>query len=361
MNSYELDQYTQKSIDIVNCWEKQGLISSHFIPRTSNDSVHTFSFSHPPFSYYFLYLVNKISGSKYHFIASALLTIVSAIFVYLTILLLTLKKAKSEFSIFAFIGVIIYTTHPSVLKYQVYNFHPDIFVQTLLIISIYIFIKVMMKERFHSPKYLFSFGLCLFLMNYSSWFGVIFSAIIFLLGLINLRRGYRFVAYLIINFVVLFVAVGLVFTQYASIGGWKNLVYYFKDTYVQESFLEGHIYQTTFQIVAQILKNVGNLLIVIFILIFMSIKNRQRKFIFTKNGYRYVVISVLPVVLYSFVFIQYFQNSYTSIYLITPLTVIIAIWLEKMYKKRFDNSSLLKIIGLIVLSNLSLFFLYQSS
>ncbi len=360
MNGFELDQYTKKSVNIVNCWEKQGLVSSHFIPKTLNNGSFAFSFSHPPFSYYFLYFVNKISGSKYHFIASALLTIISAIFVYLTILLLTLKKAKSEFSIFAFIGVIIYTTHPSVLEYQVYNFHPDIFVQTLLIIAIYIFTKVILKERFQSSKYLFSFGLCLFLMNYSSWFGVIFSAIIFLMGLINLRRGYRFIAYLLINFVVLLIAVALIFTQYASIGGWKNLVLYFKDTYVQESFLEGHIFKTTFQIVAQILKNIGNLLIVIFLLVFMSIKNRQRKFIFTKTGYRYIVISILPVVLYSFVFIQYFQNSYTSIYLITPLTVIISIWLEKMYKNRIENRNLLKIVGLIVLSNLSLFFLYQS-
>ena len=266
---------------------------------------------------------------------------------------------RASISIFGMIGMIIYTTHPTILKYQLFNFHPDIFVQTLLIISNYILVKVMMMERYKSPKYLLLFSLVVFLMNYSSWFGVIYSAIILLIGIFNLRRAYKFIPYIILTALIVGLTLLLTYSQYAFIGGWKNVIYYFKDTYIKESALTGEIRLTSWHIFWNIIKNIGHLILIIGALILAAILKRRRKFTFTKNGYRYLIISIFPILVYSIIFIKYFQNSYTSIYFIPALVVIISIWLEKMYKNYNLNRELLKLASLIIITNLLLFAFWQ--
>lgn len=346
-------------------WSEHSIFKSKFTPIVESANlgnglpVQTYYISHPPFSFYFLYFIEKTTCSNHFFLCNLLLVLISGIFIYLTIALLTVQHAKRNYTIYGFIGLILYTTHPSVLKYQLLNYHPDIFVQSLLIISNYILVKVMMKERYHSPKYLILFSIVMFLMNYSSWFGVIYSSIILLIGLFNLRRGYKFIPYILLTAVIVFATLLLTYSQYAYIGGWKNVIYYFKDTYLRESLLGGDIGHTSWSIFRHILKNIGNFVILIGVLIIVAIIKRRRKFAFTKNGYRFVFISIVPILLYSIVFIKYFQNAYMSLYFIPALTVIIAVWLEKMYKNYDNNRELLKLAFSIVISNLTLFVLFH--
>ncbi len=355
------ESYSAKSLEIVNYWNKTGIVQSKFIPtyslRDSNSSE--FFLSHPPLSYYFLFAFNKLVRSEYFYILNFGLILISALFIYLTIALLTLKKAKTEYSKFGFIGVILYSTHPAVINYQLLNFHPDIFVNTLLVILSYILVKVMMKNRYNSIKYLVLFSLVVFLLNYSSWFGVIYSTIICIIGLFNLRRTYKFVPYLLLTIGIVSSTILLIYTQYAYVGGWKNVILYFKDTYIQESFLKGGLGKTGFQIMVHVLQDIGSYVLIIAILVLSSIHKRKQKFIFTKNGYRYLFLSILPIVFYSIIFIQYFQNSFTSLYFIPALSVILSIWIEKIFKNELRNAELVKIVSLIVLSNISLFAIFK--
>lgn len=362
--NFSIDTYSQKSLNIVNYWSQNSIVESNFMPivqldtNTSPKAIQ-YAISHPPFSYYFLFIFHKIFHTSYYFLCNIFLVMISGILIYLTIALLMNYHPQKELCTMALMGMLIYMTHPVVLQYQVLNYHPDIFVQVFLIAANYIMIKVMMRERYHSLKYILWFTMIIFLMNYTSWFGAIYTSIVVLIGLFNLRRGYKFFPYLIISVAVVIGTMMLIYSQYAYVGGWQNVAQYFKETFAGETFLAGHIRQTTVQILMQIVKNIGNLLFILLGMIGLSIWQRKRKFIFTKNGYRYVLIAMLPIVLYSIIFIQYFQNSYTSLYFIAPLAVTISIWAEKMYKNEPNKWKIAKLAAVIVLTNVLVFYTFQ--
>lgn len=312
--------------------------------------------SHPPFSYYFLYSIRSLFGFNY-VLLNVVLVSISAFFVYLTICLLTLKRAKSEFSIFAFFGMVMYLFSFPILRFQLYNFHPDIFVLPFLIIAQYLFLKLLMKERYRSIKYIVMISAVLTVMAYSSWFGAVFNFIIILIAIINLRKGYKLTPYI---FIVSTITIGvalLIYSQYSYIGGWKNVIFYFKDTYLRESPFSGHIRLSFIEILWQLIKYLGFLIIPFALLVAFSFVKKKRKFIFTKNGYRYLIITFLPIAIYSLLLLNYFQNPFASLYFVAPLAVCISIWLEKLFKANYNHWTAAKIVGMVVLSNLSLFFI----
>jgi hypothetical protein len=350
--------YSQKALSIIQYWKTHGWNLHHFVPTYLQETSAIAYLSHPPLSYYSLFGFNSLFGFKSYYVFNSLLVAISAFFIYLTICLLTLKHARREVSPYAWIGMILYLTAFPILSYQFFNYHPDIFVLPFLIISQYIFLKLIMKERYRSVKYLFLIGLFLAIMSYSSWFGAIFNLMIIFIALINLRKGYKLFPYIIIAVLVTSSITLLIYGQYALAGGWKNVIYYFKDTYLRESPFYGHLRQSGFEILVQMIKRLGVLFIVLAVLIFYSFIAKKRKFIFTKNGYKYLILSVIPVLIYSVLLVHYFQNPFASLYFVPPLVVSISIWLEKLFKATEARLALIKIVGLIVLTNLSLFLLF---
>jgi hypothetical protein len=358
LGSIHPQDYSQKALSIIQYWKTHGWNLHHFVPTYLQETSSIAYLSHPPLSYYSLFGFNSLFGFKSYYVFNSLLVAVSAFFIYLTICLLTLKHARREVSIYAWIGMILYLTAFPILSYQFFNYHPDIFVLPFLIISQYIFLKLLMKERYRSVKYLFLIGLFLAIMSYSSWFGAIFNLMVIFIALINLRKGYKLFPYIIIAVLVTSSITLLIYGQYALAGGWKNVIYYFKDTYLRESPFYGHLRQSGFEILVQMIKRLGVLFIVLAVLIFYSFIAKKRKFIFTKNGYKYLILSVIPVLIYSVLLVHYFQNPFASLYFVPPLVVSISIWLEKLFKATEARSALVKIVGLIVLTNLSLFLLF---
>lgn len=350
--------YSQNALSIVDYWKSNSIINSGFVPIFIHNGAPTPYLSHPPLAYYFLFVFNSIFGFKSYFVLNSLLVAISAFFLYLTICLLSVKRAKTEFSLYAWIGMVIFLTSYPILRFQFFNYHPDIFVLPFLIVSQYVFLKLLMKERYRSLKYLFLVGLFLAFMSYSSWFGAVFNFIIVLIALVNLRKGYKLVSYIILASLVTVSITMLIYGQYSFHGGWKNVIFYFKDTYWRESPFYGYLKQSGIQIIVHTLKNLGVLILSLMGLVIMSALAKKRKFLFTKNGYRYLVLSLLPVVIYSLVLIHYFQNTFTSLYFTAPLIACIAIWLEKLYKHEKTNYTALKIVGFIVVSNLSLLLYY---
>jgi Dolichyl-phosphate-mannose-protein mannosyltransferase len=352
------DEYSIKSLDIVHNWKISKNSSYKLVPhQTIKDSVLPY-LSHPPLAYYALYGFNRVFGFSSYYVLSGILVIVSAFFVYLTICLLTLKRAQRESSLYAWLGMLIYLFSYPILKFQFFNFHPDIFVLPFLIIAQYLFLKLLMKERYRSAKYLTLIAIFLALMSYSSWFGAVFNFIIILIALFNLRKGYKLVPYIILaSFITISVSL-LIYGQYALYGGWKNIIYYFKDTYWRESPFYGQLRQSGLHIFVQLMKNLGVFLICLAWFIVQSFMTKKGKFLFTKNGYRYLVLSLFPVLIYSVLLIHYFQNTFASLYFTAPLVVVMIIWLEKMYKLVENKTAVLKIVSLIILSNLSLFLFF---
>jgi len=214
----ETQDYSKKALAIIDHWRSVGIAKSHFIPGFLIEAEYTTYLSHPPLAYYTLFIFNSIFGLKSYYVFNSLLVGVSAFFIYLTICLLSLKSAKKEVSLYGWIGMGLYLSAYPILNYQFFNFHPDIFVLPFLIISQYIFLKLLLKERYRSIKYLFLIGLFLAIMSYSSWFGAVFNFIIILLAVINLRKGYKLIPYIIIAVLVTFSITLLIYGQYALVG-----------------------------------------------------------------------------------------------------------------------------------------------
>jgi len=352
---YSPEDYSKKSLSILDYWNRNSLLKSHLIPTyLENDSAKMY-LAHPPLAYYTLYAFNKLFGFKSFYVLNSLLVVISAFFVYLTICLLTLKKARTETSIFAWLGMILFLTSFPILRFQLLNFHPDIFVLPFLIIAQYLFLKLLMKERYRSLKYLFLIGLSLALLCYSSWFGAVFNFIVVLMAMINLRKGYKLVPYILIATLITISITMLIYGQYSIYGGWKNVIFYFKDTYLRESPFYGHIRQSGWQIILQIIRNLGVLIFTLVLFIGYSFKAKKRKFLFTKNGYRYLILSILPVLVYSILLVHYFQNTFASLYFVAPIIACIAVWLEKLFRNEKSSSTFLKIVSFILITNLSLF------
>ena len=85
---------------------------------------------------------------------------------------------------------------------------------------------------------------------------------------------------------------------------------------------------------------------------------KKRKFVFTKNGYKYLILSLIPILIYSILLVHYFQNPFASLYFVPPLVICISVWLEKLFKASDAKLALIKIVGLIVSTNLSLFLFF---
>lgn len=354
----DIEEYTKSSNDVVSNWEHLNFSLKNTVPILNNtfrdsNSMY-FYISHPPFSYYILYGFHKIFHQNAYLVLNVILTFISSFFIYLIILLLSLKAATKEFSIFGLIGAITYCVQPAIIKFQLFNYHPDIFVQTFIIIFSYIFLKLIMKERYRSIKYIVLFSLFIFILNYSSWFGVMYCILVCMFGVVNARKGYKMIPFVFIALAFCFLALLITYLQYSQIEGWKQTIFNFKNIYIKESPLGSNYFSVLKTTWMHMFKYIGTLIILTISLVIYTFFNKHNKFIFTKNGYKYLIISFLPVILFNIIFFNYAQNAYTTIYLVAPLTIISSVWLEKIFHHSKNLNNLYKIVIAIIISSLSL-------
>ena len=335
---YKPEFYTTFSINIINNWNKLNFFLIHGVPMISSDNslninanASRFYISHPPFSYYFYLFFKTVFGIKNIVWINFLLTAVSSFFIYLTICTLTLKKASKDFSKYALGGALLYLTTPAVISFQILNCHPDIFVQSLFIIFSYVFLKMMVKGKYRSFKYIFILSLLVFLMCYSSWIGFFYTSTILLFGLFNLRKGYKMISIVLISLFVSIFTLFMIYTQYAKIEGWISVIFTFKNIYLKQSLFQGHYFHALKNIVYHHYQYIGNMVLTLLILIGYSI-SKKNKMLFTKNGYKFLIISFVPLFLFYFIFFNYSQNAYVVLYLASPLAIVSAIWIEKLQK-----------------------------
>lgn len=355
---YKPEYYTIFSVNIINNWNNLNFFLNHGVPMISSNSLNEihlhytkFYVSHPPFSYYFYLFFKSFLGIKNIVWVNFFLTALSSFFIYLTICTLTLKKASKDFSKYAFGGVLLYLSSPAVLSFQILNCHPDIFVQSLFIIFSYVFLKMMVKGKYRSFKYLIVLGLLIFLMCYSSWIGLFYTITILLFGLFNLRKGYKMIPIVIISLSISIFTLFMIYTQYAKIEGWITIIFTFKNIYLKQSLFQGHYFEALKNIIYHHFQYIGNIVFCMFILIFYSI-SKKNKMLFTKNGYKFLIMSFLPLFLFYLIFFNYSQNAYVVLYLVSPLSIVTAIWIEKIQKTNKNPLFSNLIFGLIITLNI---------
>ena len=135
--------------------------------------------SHPPFAYYFPFFVFKILHVRPSVLSLQTLNLcfhfLSGLFIYFIVCLLSFNRARSYPYRSAIVAFVIYIFMPPTLWFQGNVYMSDMAVHLLFIIGVYIVLKMIIRQKFSSPKYIFFYTICLAMMIYTSWLGVFFA------------------------------------------------------------------------------------------------------------------------------------------------------------------------------------------
>lgn len=380
---------TAVSLRVIQIWYDEGASTLNFNPvmnfsgdanKSINNHASTtsgmkdkegnyFYISHPPFGYIFPYFFHKIlhirptvlSLQIFHLV----LNFISAFFIYLIVCLLGQQRPFSKIYIAGIIGYIVYLFNPSVLWFQSNTYMSDMAVHLFFILGVYTMLKLLMRKRFFSVKYLIYYALFLFLMIYTSWLGLFFAFSVFVYSLIKLRTEKVFLPLLIITIVSTYLALWLIIKQYSSIAGLEPFISQMLDRVAERGSAGGEGIIGFFSKKATELKillfNYLTSYLPIFLLIatfgWLVITRAKLRIVFTKNGYRFLWLSTLPVLLLHFFLLNYSGHDFVSLYGSLFLAVLIAILYDKLREAQTLSKWMLNGgITLIVLLSLGMYY-----
>lgn len=343
----------QIEYEVFPLWQARGISAYHGIPVTTaiQDTTRIVTegtaaaatrpmLSHPPFAYYLGYLMYILLQSKWYLI-NYILSFISAVLIYATVCLLCYHRFRNKLHLPALFAFLIYITNPFVMKTQMHIYHPDTVVQAEIIGLTYIALKMIMRKQVSSIKYLLFFSILNFIMVYTSWIGVLFSLTITFYGIVNLRKGYSFSHIVLLSLLTTLLALSLVTMQYGREVGLENYLHLLANTYLKESeikyifafSLDGAFISSIYKLMRYYFIAYWPIYLSIFIFILFALTGKGKKIIFTKNGYRYLVLAILPVMMSHLLLMSYSLTlPYSLLYALSFLSVMMGILFEKIYK-----------------------------
>lgn len=307
--------------------------------------------SHPPFAYYFPYFLMKAFRLKpsVAFIQTVNLCLhfLSALFVYFTVLILSLKQARNNLHFSSFVAYCIYVFMPTTLWFQGNVYMSDMAVQLPYIIGVYIVLKMILRQKFYNIKYQLFYALVLSIMLYTSWLGLFFVIGVLIYALIHLNRISGFKILIANTILVSFFILRLISFQYAQINGLMAFIEEFVTKYIVQGsladvnsgyfqFVKTYLYffKTLFY---NYLLNYLPFYILLVVFFIFSFSKAKMKIIFTENGYRFLWLSVLPIVLLHLVLLNYSRNDYTTLYASLFFAVMAGVVYDKIKKSGTVN------------------------
>ena len=86
----------------------------------------------------------------------------------------------------------------------------------------------------------------------------------------------------------------------------------------------------------------------IFIFVLFAITGKRKKIVFTKNGYRYILLAIFPVMMSHLIFMSYsLTMPYSILYALSFLSVLMGILFEKIYKSALFEKNIFYILSSI--------------
>lgn len=379
---------TAISLRILQIWYDQGITTYHgnpvmTFPGYSNKYINNhanasgkmldtdgnyYYVSHPPFAYYFPYAVFKVLHIRPDVLPLQLLNMllhfITALFVYFTVAVLSFKGARSYLYVPAYVAYVIYLFLPATLWFQGNVYMSDMAVQVPFVIGVYIVLKMIIRRKFYVPKYIFFYILNLNLLLYTSWLGFFYAIGIIIYSLLHVRDDKGFRVLLGATFGSLFLVLQLITYQYASINGPEAYLSEIFNRYLIRGsvgvrhegfwsfFFSYFIYLKN--IIYNYLVNYLPFYILLLAFIYISATRAKLKIVFSENGYRFMWLSVLPIVLLHLVFLNYSSQDFTVLYASLFFSVLFGIFYDKIKKSgaftplQVNAAVLLTIIVLIV-------------
>jgi hypothetical protein len=302
--------------------------------------------SHPPFAYYFPFFIFKALHIRPAVLPLQVINLVfhfiSGLFVYFIVCLLSFNRARNLPYRPAVVSYVIYMFLPVTLWFQGNVYMADMAVHLLFVIGVYIALKMIIRQRFYSPKYIFFYVFCLSLMLYTSWLGVFFAFGVFVYSLLHVRANTGFRVLLWTTVLVTIIMLRLIFYQYSQINGPYAYIEEMLNRYIMRGSLEGtdlglfHFMFAYLWLLKTLLYNYLVHYIVIYIIIglfiWLAVSQKKLKIVFSENGYRFVWLSVLPVVLLHVFFLNYSVQDFTVLYGSLFFSVLLGILYDKVKK-----------------------------
>ncbi len=369
---------TAVSLRVLDIWWEEGVGTHHFSPvmnypgeankfinnhaQTSGQMIdhrgNAYYVSHPPFAYLLPYSIFKITGVPPSVLGLQIIHLfihfLSALFVYFTVCLLSFNRARNLPYLPAVVAFVVYVFNPAALWFQSNVYMADMLVQLPFVLGTYTALKLIIRQRFYSFKYLFFYCLLLFLMMYSSWLGYFFAAGMIIYALLHLHKHQGFKWLIFLSLLCTFLALRFTLVQYASVNGLNAIVNEAVSRYLVRGSLgdlqNGYFAFVKFYayyLIKIMLNYISSYLpIYIAILWFALTASRQKKMkiLFSENGYRFIWLSVLPVLLLHFVFLEYSGQDFTTLYAALFFSVLMGILYDKLRRSGITNQKKLNLI-----------------
>lgn len=357
---------TAVSLRIIKIWYDGGIANFGFNPAMNfgkptdkfiNNQANTsgkmldkqgnyYYVSHPPFAYYFPFFLFKLIGIEPDVLPLQLfnmsLHFLSALFVYFTVCLLSFNRARSYPHLASLVAFTAYVFSPPTLWFQGNVYMSDMAVHTLFIIGVYTTLKMIIRQKFYSVKYIFFYSITLFLMIYTSWLGVFFAFGVLVYSLLHVKeiKGFRIIISLTV-LVTLF-ALRIITYQYSQINGAEAYLTEIVTRYLVRGSLNDtshgllHFMLSYFSLFKSLLFNYAVHYLPVYLLllgfVWMGLSKAKLKILFSENGYRFIWLSVLPVVLLHFIFLNYSVQDFTVLYASLFFSVLLGILYDKVKK-----------------------------
>ncbi|MBL7778478.1 MAG: hypothetical protein JNK66_09325 [Chitinophagales bacterium] len=302
--------------------------------------------SHPPFAYYFPYFIFKLLHIRPDVmpirIFNLALHFISGLFVYFIVCLLSFSRARAMPYRSAIVAFAIYIFLPVTMWFQGNVYMSDMAVHTVFVIGVYTVLKMIIRQKFYSYKYIFFYVVSLSLMLYTSWLGVFFAAGVLIYSLLHVQQIKGFKVLIAATVLCLIAISQIVIYQYSQIHGPMNFFsemisrYMVRGSFADTKhgllhFMFGYLWFAKTLLYNYVLHyNVFFLLLIGFI--YVAATHKKLKIVFSENGYRFIWLSVAPVVMLHVLFLNYSVHDFTTLYASLFFSVLFGILYDKLKK-----------------------------
>ncbi len=302
--------------------------------------------SHPPLAYYLPFFIFKTLHIRPDVlplqIFNLILHFISGLFVYFTVCLLSFNRARSLPYRSAVVAFTIYLFLPVTLWFQGNVYMSDMVVHLFFILGVYTALKMIIRQKFYSPKYIFFYTLVLALMIYTSWLGVFFALGVFLYSLLHAREVKGFRVLLWITGIVTLFMLRLIVYQYSQINGVGAYIEEMLNRYIIRGSLEEtnqglwYFMFSYLWLIKTLLYNYVIHYIIVYVclaaFVWVTISRKKLKIVFSENGYRFIWLSVTPVVLLHVFFLNYSVQDFSVMYASLFYSVLLGVLYDKVKK-----------------------------
>ncbi len=379
---------TALSLRIMQIWTHAGVTTYHFNPVMSypgdankfinnqapsyfDKNGDAYYESYPPGGYLLPFFIFKILHIYPDVLPiqlyNLLLQLIECIFLFKIVMLFAGKENRKEFQLIGLLAVIFNLFNPAALWFHSNVYMTDMQGTTLFVISVFLLLKISLENEFLSPLWLILLGLSNFIMNYSEYIGVTFSAIAGLYCLIKAFRKKQFIFPLIIIALSCFAALLVTIYQYSLINGFDALEGISKYRYSYRSGYGrgGNFYSLTIGVMLNYITCFSPELFFIGVCVVVLVVKKSLGAFF-KKGIKFlslIIFIVLPVILHHLIFLNASQNEYFMLRASPFVSLLCAALFYFIYKTAFfafleeyRKPVFVLIIGVITSSNIVMYY-----